>query len=1089
MCMVCAASQSFNYYCDTAVESSEITAVEHESTFNNTTKPSKDWDEAALQLGLWNARWNDGGTNLYESPATVSWSFGAMEIPEDSIVRVAGQQLSMTLTAISYIEDVANIDFTRVGSGTSGNAVYSDSADLLIGAIDGYGGGVGGWNGIEATTGADYEITSGYALIGNTADFSTEYGYGMLLTLHEIMHALGIKHPGDYNGSGAVSYAADAEYYQDSEQYTVMSYWDETNTSANFYNAANGIDYNSTNLMLHDIAILQYLYGANMSTRLGDTVYGFNSNTGDASWTISNADDNIVAAVWDAGGNDTLDVSGYSQDAEIDLREEAFSSFGGLTYNFSIARGTVIENATGGSGDDYLIGNDAVNVLSGGDGDDRIVGLGGADILSGGKGDDRIEYDAEDDWAGGAVTGGEGIDVLYFTVTWMALDLAANGFEQSALYLVDTLNEIWHEYVELYDINHRQINEYYFFDDGTYQIKEFDVDFAETWATRTTVYAADDSIISSSTEDDAAAVADTNNITEEDATSSGNVTSNDSGVGIVVNMVNRDGEAPENVTNVAATSVDGLYGTLEINSDGSYVYHLDNTNPGVDALNDGQSLEDVFEYQIIDAIGGISSSSLTITVDGYTDPVSAPIGVPDTATALEDSTAVGPDASGNVLGNDLGDALLVTGVNGQSLAASGQTIIAGTYGTLIIAADGAWTYEVDNSNLNVDGLNDGESLLETFFTEIANAGGVAISSLQITINGADDINVVNGTDIGELLFGTAGAEIINGLGGDDTIDGLAGDDVINAGDGNDVVVYDPNDTQSNIFGGAGVDKLLITDMAAPTGFDLVAQGFEGAERLVNDLDGNRDWTTVVETYDESWQLTLSLVTNDDGTTRSVEYNYYPGSTWTERTTDRNTSDAPTFEALKFADGNTRWLNLDVENSESWNILLREFDANNNTIFQQFDYDDGTKLWLNEDFDGSQPWNSLRREFDANNNVTFQQFINDDGTKLWINEDTTNQHAWDSMRREFDVNGEIFFQQFVFDDGTKTWLNTDVGDVQDWTSLERLFDDNGDLYKQNAVLDDSQGRILTLYDVGNTETWDQWVRQFDDNGVLVQEDFV
>ena len=217
MCMVCAASESFNFYCDSAIEASELPVVDHESIFNDTGKPSKDWDEAAQQLGLWEARWNDGGSNLYRTPATITWAFGATEYPEEGSVRANVQQINTTLKAISYIEDVANVDFTRVGTGTTGSAAYSDNAGLFVAALDGYGGGVGGWSGDSAATGASYEITYGYALIGNTADYSNEYSYGMLLTLHEIMHALGVKHPGDYNGPSAVSYASSAEYFEDSE--------------------------------------------------------------------------------------------------------------------------------------------------------------------------------------------------------------------------------------------------------------------------------------------------------------------------------------------------------------------------------------------------------------------------------------------------------------------------------------------------------------------------------------------------------------------------------------------------------------------------------------------------------------------------------------------------------------------------------------------------------------------------------------------------------------------------------------------------------------------------------------------------------
>jgi Ca2+-binding RTX toxin-like protein len=65
---------------------------------------------------------------------------------------------------------------------------------------------------------------------------------------------------------------------------------------------------------------------------------------------------------------------------------------------YTIAGGVVIENATGGSGDDVLLGNSSANTLTGNDGDDALLGRGGNDILRGGAGVDTI-------------TGGDGLDV------------------------------------------------------------------------------------------------------------------------------------------------------------------------------------------------------------------------------------------------------------------------------------------------------------------------------------------------------------------------------------------------------------------------------------------------------------------------------------------------------------------------------------------------------------------------------------------------------------------------------------------------------------------------------------------------------
>ncbi len=114
--------------------------------------------------------------------------------------------------------------------------------------------------------------------------------------------------------------------------------------------------------------------------------------------TITADGQSPVFAIWDAGGNDTIDFSGFSTATEIDLREEAFSSAGpgnggvGIAIgNISIARGAVIENAIGGSAGDLLIGNGVANLIRGNAGADTLSGNGGNDTLEGGAGADSLD--------------------------------------------------------------------------------------------------------------------------------------------------------------------------------------------------------------------------------------------------------------------------------------------------------------------------------------------------------------------------------------------------------------------------------------------------------------------------------------------------------------------------------------------------------------------------------------------------------------------------------------------------------------------------------------------------------------------------
>ena len=182
--------------------------------------------------------------------------------------------------------------------------------------------------------------------------------------MHEIGHAIGLSHPGNYNaggGGGPIEYPTHAEYYQDSRAFTVMSYFGSIVSGTGNLPALASLP------QIHDIAAVQRLYGANLATRTGDTTYGFNSNTGLPEYTLINSGSFAVFSIWDAGGVDTLDLSGYGIGSVIDLREEALSNAGPgnpgvATRNISIARGTVIENAIGGSGADTIIGNSAANL-------------------------------------------------------------------------------------------------------------------------------------------------------------------------------------------------------------------------------------------------------------------------------------------------------------------------------------------------------------------------------------------------------------------------------------------------------------------------------------------------------------------------------------------------------------------------------------------------------------------------------------------------------------------------------------------------------------------------------------------------------
>ncbi len=767
MCVVCSI-QGANFHCDEEPGSAEILPADIATQFNSYGKPSYGYDQAGSQITRGFTKWNDGsGGNALGTPGAITYAYALT--PDAGYNQLSVAQMGFVERAIDAIEAVTNVTFTRLGTGTSGTQAFSNSAQISIQQEVSSGGGWASWSYYNGVNGDPRTFADATVTLGGTAGYVNDDDYGMSVTLHELAHAIGLSHPGDYNGAGATTYESQAVYFEDSRQYSVMSYWSETKTGADFFEwvwngtAWVGVGGYATDFLLHDIASLQRLYGADMTTRTGDTVYGFNSNTGLASWTLADQYDSIIAAVWDAGGIDTLDVSGFSVAANIDLREQAFSSFGHLKNNFSIARGVTIENAKGGSGNDIVLGNAAANELWGNGGDDTLTGAAGNDTLwggasndklygdegndylaggsgidwlFGGSGDDIIVYDAADDWAGGNVQGGIGIDTLMFELMRSAVNLASYGFEFSALYLLDTASQIWNEIYETYTLGDELYEVETFFDNGTRSLVVYDVDDAFGWSQWNRNYNSSGQLTGESYVTDIiapTAVADAAAVTEDSGiAASSNLLGNDTGSAASVSIVKGVAVAASGSTQIA-----GTYGTLTISANGAYSYALNNANASVNALNTGQSLVDSFAYTAANSAGS-SSSTLNVTINGVTDII-APTAVADVAAVTEDS---GISASSNLLGNDTGSAASVSFVKGVAVAATGSTQIAGTYGTLTISANGAYSYALNNANASVNALNTGQSLVDSFAYTAANSAGSSSSTLNVTINGVTDAPAV-----------------------------------------------------------------------------------------------------------------------------------------------------------------------------------------------------------------------------------------------------------------------------------------------------------------------------------------------------------
>jgi methionine-rich copper-binding protein CopC len=268
-----------------------------------------------------------------------------------------------------------------------------------------------------------YFPTSGTAWFkaGSDVSVATVGSYGFATILHELGHTFGLNHMGDYNADESGGGFFLPSSYQDSLVLSIMSYFGpsggERSSDVRWadWTASNGLSISPNTPMVNDIMAIQAVYGVSTTTRTGDTVYGFGSNVPGAGAQLFDFTINRdpVLTIFDSGGVDTLNLSGWSTASNISLLAGGYSSADGMTDNIAIAYTTVIENAVGGGGDDVITGNPIGNWLEGGAGNDRLDGGAGDDVLVGGLGNDVL-------------AGGDGNDTAVFAGTFASYSITFN---------------------------------------------------------------------------------------------------------------------------------------------------------------------------------------------------------------------------------------------------------------------------------------------------------------------------------------------------------------------------------------------------------------------------------------------------------------------------------------------------------------------------------------------------------------------------------------------------------------------------------------------------------------------------------------
>lgn len=342
------------------------------------------------------------------SDRTVDWSLSNGF--DGEFWKYSSDQAPLFQVILNWYSAYANIKFNYIGYYRTPTVAVGDGSEINFSLAGSY---VFPSNNVWAkgffpdpASDTRYQGQAGdiYLNINSEANYLSSYSpgsAGWFVFMHEIGHVLGLKHPHDNGGTGRPTLTQLGMAGLDIDWATVMSYSDNFDW--------NNRQWDPTTPMILDVLALQYIYGKNMATNAGDTIFPL-------------VQTNFYLTIWDASGNDTVSSADSAVGWTIYLPNTQLSQLvdtkAGIAYPTSELSLTSprtlfwlagdIENAVGGSGDDTLMGNYASNRLTGGNGNDNLYGGIGADWILGNGGNDTLILSTDGLWAAGFGVANEG---------------------------------------------------------------------------------------------------------------------------------------------------------------------------------------------------------------------------------------------------------------------------------------------------------------------------------------------------------------------------------------------------------------------------------------------------------------------------------------------------------------------------------------------------------------------------------------------------------------------------------------------------------------------------------------------------------